>query len=359
MPRARRLRGDAADSRGGTGGRRRVPIIAMTAHALAGRSRQVPARPEWTTTSASRSKPPISTRSTGTLGRRPLDADDPDICARLNGGWYRRCHPGPMKSHDFDRGILDRVDHRPWPMPAAPWLMRQTWHDLLFAHWPVDKAALAAKLPSSLTLDLYDGEAWLAVVPFHMTNVAPHGVPSLPGMSAFPELNVRTYVRVGDQPGVYFFSLDAANALAVVDARDDVPSAATIRRRFASRRRTAGSATAAGGRASATARGARRRLPAGRAGVSRPRRHARILPDRALLSHTRSARAAMRCGSRSIIRRGRSSRRRGVDSGEHDGRRRWAFVSRRAPRSCIFRGGWTWSPGLWPAWSEPARQAAL
>jgi uncharacterized protein YqjF (DUF2071 family) len=124
-----------------------------------------------------------------------------------------------MKNHDFDRGILDRVDHRPWPMPAAPWLMRQTWHDLLFAHWPVDKAALAAKLPSSLTLDLYDGEAWLAVVPFHMTNVAPHGVPSLPGMSAFPELNVRTYVRVGDQPGVYFFSLDAANALAVVTAR--------------------------------------------------------------------------------------------------------------------------------------------
>ena len=124
-----------------------------------------------------------------------------------------------MKHHDFDRRILDIVDHRPWPMPDAPWIMTQTWHDLLFAHWPVDKVALAAKIPSSLEIDFHDGEAWVAVVPFHMTNVAPRGVPSLPGVSAFPELNVRTYVRVGDRPGVYFFSLDADNALAVAAAR--------------------------------------------------------------------------------------------------------------------------------------------
>jgi uncharacterized protein YqjF (DUF2071 family) len=124
-----------------------------------------------------------------------------------------------MENHDFDRSILDAVEHRPWPMPDAPWVMTQTWHDLLFAHWPVDKVVLASKIPSPLELDLYDGEAWVGIVPFHMTNVSPRGVPSMPGVSAFAELNVRTYVRFGDRPGVYFFSLDAASALAVAAAR--------------------------------------------------------------------------------------------------------------------------------------------
>ena len=119
----------------------------------------------------------------------------------------------------FDRTILDDVAHRPWPMPDAPWVMTQSWHDLLFAHWPVDKVALGSKIPSSLELDLHDGEAWLGIVPFRMTNVSPRGVPSLPGVSAFPELNVRTYVRVAGKPGVYFFSLDAGNAIAVAAAR--------------------------------------------------------------------------------------------------------------------------------------------
>lgn len=119
----------------------------------------------------------------------------------------------------FNYAILDEVAHRPWPMPRGPWIMTQTWHDLLFAHWPVDRGRLAALLPPGIDLDLYDGQAWLGLVPFHMTNVAPRGVPALPWVSAFPELNVRTYVRVGDRPGVYFFSLDAGNALAVGAAR--------------------------------------------------------------------------------------------------------------------------------------------
>lgn len=97
--------------------------------------------------------------------------------------------------------------------------MTQTWRDLLFAHWPFDVDALRAQVPAAFPLDLFDGAAWVGVVPFRMTNVAPRGVPSLPGISEFPELNVRTYVRVGDKPGVYFFSLDAGNALAVRAAR--------------------------------------------------------------------------------------------------------------------------------------------
>jgi uncharacterized protein YqjF (DUF2071 family) len=124
-----------------------------------------------------------------------------------------------MTQHDFNRAILDDVAHRPWPMPDAPWVMSQTWHDLLFAHWPIDSRVLRRTVPPSFTLDEFDGTAWLAIVPFRMTNVAPRGVPSLPWISEFPELNVRTYVRVGDKPGVYFLSLDAGSALAVRAAR--------------------------------------------------------------------------------------------------------------------------------------------
>jgi len=97
--------------------------------------------------------------------------------------------------------------------------MRQAWHDLLFAHWPIDPAALRALIPGGLTLDLFDGRAWIGVVPFHMTGVTVRGVPALPWLSAFPEINVRTYVTAGRKPGVWFFSLDAARAVAVGAAR--------------------------------------------------------------------------------------------------------------------------------------------
>jgi uncharacterized protein YqjF (DUF2071 family) len=104
-------------------------------------------------------------------------------------------------------------------MPDLPWIMTQTWHDLLFAHWPVDPRKLREKVPSAFELDLFDGVGWVGIVPFHMTNVAPRGVPSLPWISEFPELNVRTYVRVHHRPGIYFFSLDAGSTLAVQAAR--------------------------------------------------------------------------------------------------------------------------------------------
>ena len=120
---------------------------------------------------------------------------------------------------DFNHGILDDVSHRPWPLPAEPWIMTQTWNDLLFAHWPVARSTLRGLVPSQLDLDLFDDQAWIGIVPFHMTNVAPRFVPSLPWLSAFPELNVRTYVTAHGKAGVYFFSLDAANSLAVAGAR--------------------------------------------------------------------------------------------------------------------------------------------
>lgn len=97
--------------------------------------------------------------------------------------------------------------------------MAQTWHDLLFAHWPIAPETMRALVPPQLTLDTYDGQCWVGVVPFWMSGVRPRGIPTIPGLSEFPELNVRTYVTVNGKPGVYFFSLDACSRLAVSTAR--------------------------------------------------------------------------------------------------------------------------------------------
>lgn len=74
-------------------------------------------------------------------------------------------------------------------------------------------------LPPELPLDTFDGMAWIGVVPFWMSGIRRRGLPSIPGLSSFPELNVRTYVTIEEKPGVYFFSLDAANWPAVWAAR--------------------------------------------------------------------------------------------------------------------------------------------
>ena len=100
-----------------------------------------------------------------------------------------------------------------------PWVMRMRWVDLLFAHWAVDADALRTKLPDGLELDLYDGQAWLGIVPFVMEDVGPRGLPAPPAAGRFPELNVRTYVRHEGRPGVWFLSLDAASRPAVEGAR--------------------------------------------------------------------------------------------------------------------------------------------
>ena len=109
----------------------------------------------------------------------------------------------------FDAAFVKDVAHRPWPAPDRPWLMTQSWHDLLFAHWPIDPDYLRPHVPSFFQLDLFQGDAWLSIVPFFMTNVSLRGVPAVTWISEFPELNVRTYVDVGGRPGVFFFSLDA------------------------------------------------------------------------------------------------------------------------------------------------------
>ena len=114
---------------------------------------------------------------------------------------------------------LAHLDHRPWPIPTRAWTWRQSWRDLLFAHWPIEARALRPLIPDGLDIQEFGGTAWIGVVPFRMSGVMHRPLPDLPWISAFPELNVRTYVERDGRPGVWFLSLDATNPLAVWAAR--------------------------------------------------------------------------------------------------------------------------------------------
>ena len=96
--------------------------------------------------------------------------------------------------------------------PTAPHVVSMTWRDGLFCHWPVDPAALASHVPDELTLETWEGDAWLSVLPFVLTDVGPRGAPPL-ARTAVAELNVRTYVRYRGDPGLFFFSIDLGSPL--------------------------------------------------------------------------------------------------------------------------------------------------
>jgi uncharacterized protein YqjF (DUF2071 family) len=97
--------------------------------------------------------------------------------------------------------------------------MRQYWGKLLFMHWAIDAELLRPLIPSQLSIDTFDGKAWIGVVPFTMWGIRASFLPPIPGASAFHELNVRTYLHSKGVPGVWFFSLDAESRLAVWGAR--------------------------------------------------------------------------------------------------------------------------------------------
>ena len=139
----------------------------------------------------------------GTIGKRQLE-----VCEAMT------------ENPRFEEA-LQSTAHRPWPLMESPWVLAQSWHNLLFAHWPIDAATLRGLIPPQLQLDTFDGHAWLSVVPFEMQNIHPRGLPATPWLSRFLELNVRTYVIAPDgaKPGVWFFSLDAANPVAVLLAQ--------------------------------------------------------------------------------------------------------------------------------------------
>ena len=114
---------------------------------------------------------------------------------------------------------LSNREHRPWPLPDRRWLLRQTWLNLAFLHWEIDYQDLRKRIPSALDIDLYEGKAWIAIVPFDMHGVTLRHCPTFDPISNFPEINVRTYVTCNGRPGVWFFSLDVPSKLAVWAAR--------------------------------------------------------------------------------------------------------------------------------------------
>ncbi len=97
--------------------------------------------------------------------------------------------------------------------------MKQVWRDLLCMHWPVPAAKVRPFVPHRLQLELWEGSAWISVIPFRIDPYRIRGLPPIPGVCSMLELNVRTYVTFGNVPGVYFFSLDASSRPAVEAAR--------------------------------------------------------------------------------------------------------------------------------------------
>jgi uncharacterized protein YqjF (DUF2071 family) len=115
--------------------------------------------------------------------------------------------------------VVEEAGHRPWPLPDSPWIQAQTWDTLLFAHWRVPEESLRAIVPEQIPIDTFDGSAWLGITPFRITGFRLRGMLPVPVISSFPEINVRTYSTIDGKPGIWFFSLDTPNQLAVEAAK--------------------------------------------------------------------------------------------------------------------------------------------
>jgi uncharacterized protein len=141
--------------------------------------------------------------------------------------WERRCRFAAAGSVSESERILkaqalptleERLLAR--EKPAGRPVLHMRWEKLLFLHWAWDPGEIQDKLPAGLFVDTFEGKAWLAIVPFFMSRVHPTGLPCVPWLSNFLELNVRTYVHDGEGlPGVWFYSLACNQPLAVELAR--------------------------------------------------------------------------------------------------------------------------------------------
>jgi hypothetical protein len=154
----------------------------------------------------------VATRASREIVYRPLSRVS-QLMSDIAGDPHNPSSVNPKRAPAIDR-LASPV------RPSQRAIMRQRWRDLLFVHWPFEPQAVRPLIPPHLELDLVDGKAYVGLVLFTMTGVRPVGLPAVAGISSFHETNVRTYVRVADcDPGVWFFSLDAASAIAVRLAR--------------------------------------------------------------------------------------------------------------------------------------------
>lgn len=105
--------------------------------------------------------------------------------------------------------ILKDLQHRPWELPQTPWHYYQEWNHVLFFHWAVDAEVLKPLIPPGLELDIFDGKAWISLVPFTMQKIRPKFLPAVSVVSDFHEINLRTYVSKDGKSGVYFINIEA------------------------------------------------------------------------------------------------------------------------------------------------------
>ena len=111
--------------------------------------------------------------------------------------------------------LLQLTEHRPYPLTGKNWIYYQEWHDVVLAHWKIPAEKLRALIPESLTLDLYEGEAWISLTAFTVKKLRPRFIPPFPPLSNFHEINTRTYVVHKNKPGIYFLSVEAQKKISV------------------------------------------------------------------------------------------------------------------------------------------------
>ncbi|MBM9548644.1 DUF2071 domain-containing protein [Leptospira sp. 201903074] len=105
--------------------------------------------------------------------------------------------------------ILSSTAHRPWPIPNQKWFWYQEWNDVIFLHYPIEEKIVRDLVPRSLELDSFDGSFWISVVAFSMNEIHTRHTFPLQYFSNFHEVNLRTYVKNNNKPGVFFLSIEA------------------------------------------------------------------------------------------------------------------------------------------------------
>lgn len=116
--------------------------------------------------------------------------------------------------------LLKETAHRPWELPTGSWRYYQQWNQVLFFHWMVDPEIIKPLLPANLDLDLFDGKAWISLVPFTMQQIRPRFLPAIAMVSDFHEINLRTYVIKDNKPGVFFLNIEAEKYLSTLLSRN-------------------------------------------------------------------------------------------------------------------------------------------
>jgi len=109
--------------------------------------------------------------------------------------------------------LLSDIAHRPWEIPKGQWSYYQEWNHVLFFHWKIEPEKLLPLIPKNLELDIFNGDAWISLVPFTMQKIRPRFLPAFSPISDFHEINLRTYVTKEGKAGVYFINIEAQKSL--------------------------------------------------------------------------------------------------------------------------------------------------